>query len=82
MRVSPVGFAFQTIEDVLARAEESAAVTHNHPEGIRGAQATAAAIFFARQGWDKNEIRRMLEVTLRVRPQYTLGSNPVDLSVR
>src|SRR5215471_20537889 len=61
MRVSPVGFAFQRIEEVLARAEESAAVTHNHPEGIRGAQATAAAIFFARQGWDKDEIRRTLE---------------------
>jgi len=61
MRVSPVGFAFQTIEEVLARAEESAAVTHSHPEGIRGAQATAAAIFFARQGWDKDEIRGTLE---------------------
>jgi ADP-ribosylglycohydrolase len=61
MRVSPVGFAFQTIEEVLARAEESASVTHNHAEGIRGAQATAAAIFFARQGWDRNEIRRTLE---------------------
>jgi len=60
MRVSPVGFAFETIEEVLARAAESAAVTHNHPEGIRGAQATAAAIFFARQGQDKNEIRRTL----------------------
>jgi ADP-ribosylglycohydrolase len=56
-----VGFAFQTIEGVLARAEESAAVTHNHPEGICGAQATAAAILFARQGWDKNEIRRTLQ---------------------
>jgi ADP-ribosylglycohydrolase len=61
MRVSPVGFAFETIEEVLARAEESAAVTHNHPEGIRGAQATAAAIFLARQGQDKSQIRRALE---------------------
>jgi ADP-ribosylglycohydrolase len=61
MRVSPVGFAFETIEDVLAWAERSAAVTHNHPEGIRGAQATAAAIYLARRGEDKDEIRRNLE---------------------
>ena len=48
MRVSPVGFAFQTLEEVLEQASKSAAVTHNHPEGIKGAQATAAAIFLAR----------------------------------
>src|SRR5688572_5714554 len=50
MRVSPVGFAFGTLEEVLAQAKESAEVTHNHEEGIRGAQATAAAIFLARTG--------------------------------
>jgi len=61
MRVSPVGFAFDTIEEVLAWAEQSAAVTHNHPEGIRGAQATAAAIYLARRGQDKDQIRRSLE---------------------
>jgi ADP-ribosylglycohydrolase len=61
MRVSPVGFAFGTIEDVLARSQESAAVTHNHPEGIRGAQATAAAIFYARRGQSKHQIRHTLE---------------------
>ncbi len=60
MRVSPVGFAFDTIEDVLLWSERSAAVTHNHPEGIRGAQATAAAIFWARHVRDKEEIRRLL----------------------
>lgn len=57
MRVSPVGFAFDSLEQVLDRAEASAAVTHNHPEGIRGAQATAAAIFLARTGTSKREIR-------------------------
>jgi ADP-ribosylglycohydrolase len=57
MRVSPVGFAFGTMEEVLDWAEQSAAVTHNHPEGIRGAQATAAAVFLARQGKGKDEIR-------------------------
>ncbi|MDY6792201.1 MAG: ADP-ribosylglycohydrolase family protein [Thermodesulfobacteriota bacterium] len=58
MRVSPVGFAFHSIEDVLAEAKKSAEVTHNHPEGIKGAQATALAIFLARQGKPKAEIRR------------------------
>lgn len=60
MRVSPIGFAFETLEEVLQWAERSAAVTHNHPEGIRGAQATAAAVFWARQLRDKEEIRRRL----------------------
>ena len=61
MRVSPVGFAFDTMEDVTAWAERSAAVTHNHPEGIRGAQATAAAIFLARRVKDKEQIRSTLQ---------------------
>ena len=60
MRVSPVGFAFDTEKDVLFRAEQSAAVTHNHPEGIRGAQATALAIFLARQGNSKTAIRKAI----------------------
>ncbi len=57
MRVSPLGFALDTVADVLAEAERSAAVTHNHPEGIKGAQATALAILLARQGVDKAVIR-------------------------
>jgi ADP-ribosylglycohydrolase len=57
MRVSPVGFAYDNEADVLHHAERSAAVTHNHPEGIKGAQATALAIFRARQGADKEAIR-------------------------
>lgn len=61
MRVSPVGFAFETMEEVLDRAERSATVTHNHPEGIRGAQATAAAVFLARQGESKDKIRAEIE---------------------
>lgn len=58
MRVSPVGFAFGTMEETLRIAGISAEVTHNHPEGIKGAQATAAAIFMARSGADKEEIRK------------------------
>jgi ADP-ribosylglycohydrolase len=60
MRVSPVGFAFDSTEDVLREAERTAIVTHNHPEGIKGAQATALAIFLARQGASKEEIRKQI----------------------
>ena len=57
MRVSPVGFAFATAERVLAEAERTAAVSHNHPEGIKGAQAAALAVFLARSGASKEDIR-------------------------
>ncbi len=48
MRVSPIGFAIDLKENVLAEAKKTAEVTHNHPEGIKGAQATALAIYLAR----------------------------------
>lgn len=57
MRVSPVGWLCNTLDEVLAEAEASAAVTHNHPEGIKGAQAIAASIFLARTGYEKEAIR-------------------------
>lgn len=57
MRVSPVGWWFNSLEEVEAGAETSAAVTHNHPEGIKGAQATAGAIFLARNGASKTDIK-------------------------
>jgi len=60
MRISPVGFAFGSMQYVLREAEKSAAVTHNHPEGIKGAQATALAVFMARQGKSKADIRRAI----------------------
>ena len=63
MRVSPVGFAFSTLAEVLKEAELSAAVTHNHPEGIKGAQAVAAAIFLARQEQSKDDIKAYLQTT-------------------
>ena len=63
MRVSPVGFAFETIEKVLEQAKQSAEVTHNHPEGIKGAQATALSIFLARNENGKETIRK--EITER-----------------
>jgi ADP-ribosylglycohydrolase len=61
MRVSPVGFAFNSLEFVLINAKKSAKVTHNHPEGIKGAQAVAAAIFMAKNGSSKNEIKEFVE---------------------
>ncbi len=61
MRVSPVGFACESLEDVLVEARRSAEVTHSHPEGIRGAQATAVAVFLARMGRRKHEIKAHIE---------------------
>ncbi len=69
MRISSVGFAFNTLSEVLVRASEYTAVTHNHTEGIKGAQATAAAIFLARTGGTKSDIR-----------QYTASTFHYDLS--
>lgn len=61
MRVSPVAWAFNTLSEVEEYAEICAAVTHNHPEGIKGARATAAAIFLARTGATREEIREYIE---------------------
>ncbi len=57
MRASANGWMFDTLEETERVAGLSAAITHNHPEGIKGAQATAAAIFMARNGKSKEEIR-------------------------
>jgi ADP-ribosylglycohydrolase len=79
MRVSPVGFAFSSMDTVLLEAKESAVVTHNHPEGIKGAQAIAASIFLARSRQSKEEIRKYVEDTFcydlhqtldKIRPWY------------
>jgi ADP-ribosylglycohydrolase len=61
MRISPVGYAFNDLDLVLVMAKEFTEVTHNHPEGIKGGQATAAAIFLARSGKSKDEIRAYTE---------------------
>jgi len=57
MRVSPIGFALTTEDEVLDQARATAEITHNHPEGVKGAQATALAVFLARTGADKESIR-------------------------
>jgi ADP-ribosylglycohydrolase len=60
MRVSPIGFAFNSEDKVLREAEKTAIISHNHPEGIKGAQATALAIFLARTGRTKEDIRKQI----------------------
>lgn len=79
MRVAPVAYAAESIDQVLQMAHDSAAVTHDHPEGIRGAQAVALAVFLGIEGASKGEIRSALERRLgydlqrrldEIRPEY------------
>ena len=79
MRVAAAGWLFDTLDKTLEMAKVTAEVTHNHPEGIKGAQATAAAIFLARTGHSKPEIRQYVEQTFgydlsrtcdEIRPDY------------
>ena len=60
MRVSPVGWVYNNIDEVLKQAKRSAEVTHNHPEGIKGAQVAASAVFLARTGKSKAEIKEFI----------------------
>lgn len=80
MRVSPVGFAFDSVEKVLKEAKKCAEVTHNHPEGIKGAQATALAVFLARTGNSKESIKQEIaerfaydlnRTIAEIRPNYS-----------
>ncbi len=80
MRVSPVGWGFSDLQQVLDEAKKSAEITHDHPEGIKGAQATAAAIFLARTGNSKADIKRGIETAFgydlsrtlaEIRPTYS-----------
>ena len=82
MRVSPVGIAFDSVDEVLREAERSAIVSHDHPEGIKGAQAVALAVYLARTGATKRDIR--CEISGRfgydldrtiaaIRPTYRIG---------
>jgi ADP-ribosylglycohydrolase len=87
MRVSAVGWAFDSPEEVLREAEYSAYPTHNHPEGIKGAQAVALSVFLARSGRDRAAIRQELgwrfgyhfERSLaEIRPGYRLDNSCPD----
>lgn len=80
MRVSPIGFAFPTLQEVMREAKRSAVVTHNHRDAVAGAQAVAGAVFLARTGASKAEIRAWAQRTFRynleqrlddIRPSYS-----------
>jgi ADP-ribosyl-[dinitrogen reductase] hydrolase len=73
MRVSPVAWFYNDLVAVERAAELSASVTHNHPEGIKGAQATAAAIFMARTGKTKQEIKGYIENKYEYLLHFSLG---------
>ena len=79
MRVSPVGLYAKTLDEALALAALTASVSHNHPEGVKGAQAIATSVFLCKQGKSKQEIKEYIENTFgynlywtiaRVRPCY------------
>ncbi len=71
MRVSPCGY-LDSLENVLEEAEKSAMPTHNHPEGIKGAQSVAAAIYLARTGKSKEEIKEYISSTFDYDLNFTL----------
>jgi ADP-ribosylglycohydrolase len=79
MRVSPVGLYAKTLDEALALAALTASVSHNHPEGVKGAQAIATSVFLCKQGKSKQEIKNYVEQTFgynlhrtiaEIRPRY------------
>lgn len=79
MRVSPVGLYAKTLDEALALAAITASVSHNHPEGVKGAQAVATCVFLAKEGKTKEEIKVYVESTFgynlnrkiaEIRPRY------------
>lgn len=73
MRVSPIGFACDSEEAVLREARRSAEVSHDHPEGIKGAQAVALAVYLARTGHSKTVIRGRVESDFSYDLQRTIA---------
>ncbi|GHU59016.1 hypothetical protein FACS189411_15350 [Bacteroidia bacterium] len=74
MRVSSIGWAFDTLEETIKQAQLSAECTHNHPEGIKGAQAVAAAIFLLRNGKNKGFVHQYISANY-----YDLNFNLQDI---
>lgn len=74
MRVSSVGWVADTLEETLELAEKSADVTHNHPEGIKGAQAVASAIFLLRNGSTKEEVKQYIESRFEYKLNRTIDN--------
>ena len=76
MRSGPIGWFSKSIDECLELAKSSAEVTHNHPEGIKGAQAVAIAVFLARNGQSKMEIKQFIETTF----QYSLNRTLAEIT--
>jgi ADP-ribosylglycohydrolase len=74
MRVSPVAYAFDTLEEVLQTAKKTSEFTHNHPEAVKGAQAIASSVFLAYHGKDKLEIKKFIENTFGYDLNFKLDS--------
>lgn len=78
MRIGPVGWAFDTIEETLETAKISAECTHNHPEGIKGAQAVVLCIFMARNGSTKEDIKNKVTSMFGYDLSFTIdGIRPI-----
>ena len=84
MRVSPVGLYAKTLDEALALAALTASVSHNHPEGVKGAQAIAACVFLCKEGKSKQEIKEYIENTFyynlnrtiaEIRPRYEFNES-------
>ena len=73
MRVSAIGWAFETLEKTIEEAGKSAECTHNHPEGIKGAEATAAAMYLSRTGHTKKEIKDFVQQRFEYNLDRTLS---------
>ena len=81
MRVSPCALAANSLQNALELAEISASVTHNHPEGVKGAKAVAAAVYLARHGSSKAQIKEFIEsyfykldfTLAKIRPGYSFN---------
>ena len=80
MRVSPVGLYAKTLDEALALAAITASVSHNHPEGVKGAKAIAASVFLCKEGKSKQEIKEYVEQSFfydlnrkiaEIRPNYS-----------
>ena len=80
MRVSSVGWLFNSKEKVLEQAKESAEITHNHPEGIKGAQAVALAVYLARKGASKEEVLAEMREFYPIFATPMLGGNKFDVT--
>lgn len=78
MRVSPVGLYAKTLDEALALAALTASVSHNHPEGVKGAQAIATSVFLCKQGKSKQEIKEYVEKTFG----YNLHRTIADIRPR